>query len=139
MVGVGDPAITEPMVSQIEQRLRADGLRVVERRFIAGFDQYLLADGLDLAGVREPAAEAGVGYIVMARARSTGERELHFYGNYTTAYGVQVDAITWDLARGSQLGSSAVKQLEYTSINAAQLGRDAVQPWLDPIAGQFQR
>lgn len=139
VVAVGDPAIAGPMAGEVESALRRDGRPVADRRFIAGFDQYLYEDGLDLAGLADPAAEAGVRYVVMVRAVPTGSRELYYYGRYDTAWGVQVDAVTYDLLRADQIGSSSVEQLEYTGLNAGQKARDAVGPWLEPISRQFGR
>lgn len=139
VVAVGDPTIARPMASEVESALRQDGRAVAERRFIAGFDQYLYEDGLDLAGLAEPAARAGVRYVVMVRAIPTGSRELYYYGRYDTAFAVQVDAVTYDLLRADQVGSSSVESLEYTSLNAGQKARDAVAPWLEPIRRQFGR
>lgn len=139
VVAVGDPAIAGPMAGEVESALRRDGRPVADRRFIAGFDQYLYEDGLDLAGLADPAAEAGVRYVVMIRAIPTGSRELAYYGRYDTAWGVQVDAVTYDLLRSDQIGSSNVEQLEYTGLNAGQKARDVVAPWLDPISRQFGR
>ena len=139
VVAVGDPAIAGPMASEVESALRRDGRALADRRFISGFDQYLYDDGIDLAGLAEPAAEAGVRYVVMVRAVPTGSRELYYYGRYDTAWAVQIDAVTYDLQRADQIGSSGVDQLEYTSLNAAQKARDAVAPWLAPISRQFGR
>jgi len=139
VVAVGDPAIAGPMAGEVESALRRDGRPVADRRFIAGFDQYLYEDGLDLAGLADPAAEAGVRYVVMVRAVPTGSRELSYYGRYDTAWGVQVDAVTYDLWRSDQIGSSGVEQLEYTGLNAGQKARDTVAPWLEPISRQFGR
>jgi hypothetical protein len=139
VVAVGDPAIAGPMAGEVEAALRRDGRPVADRRFIAGFDQYLYEDGLDLAGLADPATEAGVRYVVMVRAVPTGSRELAYYGRYDTAWGVQVDAVTYDLLRADQIGSSGVEQLEYTGLNAGQKARDAVAPWLEPISRQFGR
>jgi len=139
VVAVGDPAIAGPMASEVEAALRRDGRPVADRRFISGFDRYLYEDGLDLAGLAEPAGDAGVRYVVMVRAVATGSRELFYYGRYDTAWAVQVDAVTYDLLRADQIGSSAVESLEYTSLNAAQKARDAASAWLEPISRQFGR
>ena len=139
VLGVGDPTITEPMRNEIEAHLRQRGRNVADPGFIPGLNQYLLNDGLDLAGLAEAAGDAGIRYAVLVRARPLGTRELQFYGRYDTAYSVQVDAVTYDLVAGRQLGSSSVEQIEYTSLNAAQKARDLVVPWLEPIGDQFQR
>lgn len=139
VVPVGDVTIASTMASLIEQRLQSAGLPVVEHRFIPGVDQYLLPDGLDLAGLVGPAKDAGVRYVVMARAIPAGSRELNFYGNYDVAYSVQADSVAYDLLRGTQVGTWRSRQVEYTSLNADQKARSSATPWLDPIARQLGR
>jgi len=139
VLGVGDPTITDPMRNEIEAHLRQRGQNVADPGFIRGLSQYVLNDGLDLAGLADAAGDAGIRYAVMVRARPLGTRELKFYGRYATSYSVQVDAVTYDLVAGSQVGSSNVEQIEYTSLNATQKARDLVRPWLAPIGNQFRR
>ena len=138
VIGVGDLAIAEPIAALIKQRLQSAGLPMVEHRFIPGIDRYLLPDGLDLAGLTEPATNAGVRYVVMARAVAAGSRELNFYGRRDIAYSVQIDTVTYDLVQASQLGASRTRQIEYTSLNANKKARSAAMPWLERIVGQFE-
>jgi eukaryotic-like serine/threonine-protein kinase len=137
VIGVGDPVIADPMVSEIEQALRSARPPLVDKRFIGDYRQFVHGEEIDLAGLSGPAVDAGVRYVVVARALPAGTRELQFYNRYETAYVVQLEVKTFDLHRGRELGSSPLEQIEYTSLNASERARQSVRPWLDGIRNQF--
>ncbi len=137
VVGVGDPVIADPMTHEIEQALRSARPPLVDKRFIGNFGQYVDGEEIDLAGLAGPAAEAGVRYLVVARALPAGSRELQFYNRYETAWIVQLEARTFDLHLGREIGTSPLEQIEYTSLNATERARQSVQPWLPGLRDQF--
>jgi len=137
VVGVGDPVIADPMTHEIEQALRTARPPLVDKRFIGNFRQYVDGEEIDLAGLAGPAAEAGVRYLVVARALPAGSRELQFYNRYETAWTVQLEARTFDLQLGREIGASPLEQIEYTSLNATERARRSVQPWLSGLRDQF--
>ena len=137
VIGVGDPVIADPMVREIEQALRGVRPPLVDKRFIGDYQQFLHGEEVDLAGLTGPAVDAGVRYVIVARALPAGTRELQFYNRYETAYIVQLEVKTFDLHRGRELGSSPLEQIEYTSLNASDRAKQSVRPWLDNIRRQF--
>jgi eukaryotic-like serine/threonine-protein kinase len=137
VIGVGDGVIADPMVREIEQALRSARSPLVDKRFIGDYSHYVDGDELDLAGLAGPAAEAGVRYVVVARALPAGSRELRFYNRYETAWIVQLEARTFDLHLGREIGASPLEQIEYTSLNATERARESVRPWLPGLRAQF--
>jgi eukaryotic-like serine/threonine-protein kinase len=139
VVGVGDPVIADPMAHEIERALRGARPPLVDKRFIGNFGQYVDGEEIDLAGLAGPAAEAGVRYLVVAWALPAGSRELQFYNRHETAWIVQLEARTFDLHLGREIGASPLEQIEYTSLNATERARRSVQPWLPGLREQFDR
>lgn len=137
VIGVGDPVIADPMVREIEAALRGGSHPLVQRSFVRGYRDYVQGEELDLAGLADPALNAGVRYVVLARALPAGERELQYYNRVETAYIAQLEAVTYDLHDMQQMGASPVEQIEFTSLNATRRAVDSVKPWLPGIRGQF--
>ena len=138
VIGVGDPVIADPMVREIEAALRGGSHPLVQRSFVRGYRGYIEGEELDLAGLAEPARDAGARYVVLARALPAGERELQYYNRVETAYIAQLEAVTYDLHDMRQMGSSPVEQIEFTALNATRRAEDSVKPWLAGIRKQFQ-
>ena len=126
VVGLGDAAMTDPMMREIERALREDGHDLVERGFVSGLSSLTQGDELDLNALTEVALEAGARHVVVARALPAGQRRLNFYGRSDTAFMVQADTITYDLVERRRSGSTAVEQIEYTGLNATQKAQDLI-------------
>jgi len=139
VIGLGDGSVADPMAAVIEDHLRSRGRELVSPGFIQGLDRFLGPGGVDLAGIREPARSAGVRYLVVVKARPTGERELRYYGRRTVSYSAQASAVTLDLAERRQLASSPSDQIEYTSLNAAERARNAAREWIPVIDRSLRR
>ncbi|MEN1729113.1 MAG: protein kinase [Pseudomonadota bacterium] len=139
VVGLGDPAITDPMVREIERVLRGEGHELVERGFVSGLVDLTNTAELDLNALTEVAGDAGVRHVVVARALPAGQRQLNFYGRSDTAYMVQADTVTYDLVARRRLGSTDVEQIEYTGLNATQKAQDLMVSRLDSILADFDR
>ncbi len=133
VVGLGDAAITDPMMREIERALREDGHELIERGFVSGLAALTQGDELDLNALTEMALDAGARHVVVARALPAGERRLNFYGRSDTAFMVQADTITYDLVERRRTGSTAVEQIEYTGLNATQKAQDLIVQRLDSI------
>jgi predicted Ser/Thr protein kinase len=74
------------------------------------------------------------GVLVVARIEATGERELHYYGRYDTAYGSRVTLTAYDVASGQPIGTRASASLEYTHLNADDKADEAVAPLAQTLA-----
>jgi hypothetical protein len=139
VIGLGDAAITDPMMREIERALRADGHALVERGFVSGLADLTQTDELDLNALSEVAIDAGVRHVVVARALPAGQRQLNFYGRSDTAYRVQADTVTYDLVDRRRVGSTEVEQFEYTGLNAVQKARDSIATRLEAIRADLDR
>ncbi|RFF26923.1 MULTISPECIES: serine/threonine-protein kinase [unclassified Wenzhouxiangella] len=137
VLGVGDPVIADPMVREIESALRGGSHPLVQPNFISGYRDHVQGEELDLAGLADPALDAGARYVVVARALPAGERELQYYNRVETAFIAQLEAVTYDLHAMQKMGSSPVEQIEFTSLNATRRAVDSVRPWLAGIRDQF--
>jgi eukaryotic-like serine/threonine-protein kinase len=137
VIGVGDAVIVDPMVREIELALRADGYEVLERGFVSGLAGVTGGSEVDLAGLSRVATAAGARYAVIARAMPAGQRELNYYGRTDTAYIVQIETVTYDLAERRRLGASDLEQIEYTALSATRLARDSIAPQLARISQQL--
>jgi serine/threonine-protein kinase len=137
VIGVGDPVIADPMVREIESALRGGSHPLIQPNFVRGYRDYIQGEELDLAGLAEPALDAGARYVVLARALPAGERELQYYNRVETAFIAQLEAVTYDLHAMRQMGSSPVEQIEFTALNATRRAVDSVGPWLEGIKAQF--
>ena len=137
VIGIGDPVIADPMAREIEQALHGGRSPLVDKRFIGNYRQFIAGEDVDLAGLSESAMDAGVRYIVVARALPAGTRELQFYNRYETAWIVQIEVQAFDLHLRRELGSSPLEQVEYTSLNASERARESVRPWLPGIRDHF--
>jgi len=139
VIGLGDAAITDPMMREIERALRADGHDLVERGFVSGLAELSRSDEIDLNALTDVAIDAGVRRVVVARALPAGQRELSFYGRSDTAYRVQADTIIYDLVDRRRLGSTEVEQFEYTGLNATQKAQDMIAQHLAAIRADLDR
>jgi serine/threonine-protein kinase len=137
VIGVGDPVIADPMVREIESALRGGAHPLIQPNFVRGYRDYIQGEELDLAGLAEPALDAGARYVVLARALPAGERELQYYNRVETAFIAQLETVTYDLHAMRQMGSSPVEQIEFTALNATRRAVDSVEPWLEGIKAQF--
>jgi len=133
VVGLGDEAITDPMMREIERALREDGHDLIERGFVTGLAALVQTDELDLNALSEVALDAGARHVVVARALPAGQRQLTFYGRSDTAFMVQADTVTYDLLDRRRLGSTEVEQIEYTGLNATQKAQDLIAQRLAAI------
>ncbi len=134
VVGVGDPVFIDPVVREIEQRLRADGHELIERGFVAGLSQLVHGGEVDLAGLSSAATNAGARFAIVARAMPSGERLLRYYGRTDTAYIVQFETVTYDLSQRRRLDASDLEQIEYTALNATRQARDSIARQLPRIS-----
>jgi serine/threonine-protein kinase len=139
VIGLGDAAITDPMLREIERALREDGHELIERGFVSGLSALTQGDELDLNALSDVALDAGARHVVVARALPAGQRRLNFYGRSDTAFMVQADTITYDLVERRRTGSTAVEQIEYTGLNATQKAQDLIAQRLGAIRADLDR
>jgi len=116
----GDPAVSGAIESTLESALSGAGIAVLNEQF---FDGY--RSGLDIASLARLATDNESNVVVVADVRSTGTRQLEYFGRQQeqTLATLQVTAIL--PAEKRNLGAPWQTNLAYTGINADEQGRDA--------------
>ena len=137
VLGMGDPVFVDPVVREIEEALRADGHDIVERGFVGGLSRLLADSELDLSALSRAAIDAGAGFAVVARAMPAGQRQLHYHGRTDTAYTVQFETVTYDLAARRRIDASELEQIEYTALSATRLARESIARQLPRISARL--
>ncbi|ANB19401.1 serine/threonine-protein kinase [Dokdonella koreensis] len=117
----GDEVIAEPARDAITDLLQSRGFRVIEAGSVSGSQPNLKA----LSG----RADA----VVFVQARPVGSQEIHYYGQSSTLYTVQVAVKAYRVGDGSVLWSSPAEQVNFTTLNAAEKAREVVDPMLDAV------
>ena len=75
--------------------------------------------------------------VVFVHARPVGTQELTYYGQASTLYTVQLAVKAYRVSDGSVLWTSGAEQVNFTSLNAAEKAREAVEPMLDRVDGRL--
>jgi serine/threonine-protein kinase len=117
----GDDVITEPARDAIVSLLQRRGFRVIE----AGSAQGGQPNMRSLHG----RADA----VVFVQAKPVGSQNLNYYGQSSTLYTVQMGVKAYRVSDGSTLWTSGMEQVNFTTLNAAEKAREAVDPMLDAV------
>ncbi|GAA0711044.1 hypothetical protein GCM10009105_12700 [Dokdonella soli] len=125
VVSAGDDVISAPAEDALVSRLQSRGFRVIEGGHTHGDQPNLRA----LAG----RADA----VVFVHARQVGTQQLDYYGQSSTLYTVQLGIRAYRVSDGSVLWRSGAEQVNFTSLNAAEKAREAIEPMLDNVDSQL--
>jgi serine/threonine protein kinase len=117
----GDDVISSPAEDAMVNLLQSRGFRVIEGGHSGGDRPNLHA----LAG----RADA----VVFVNARPVGSQEIAYYGQNSTLYTVQLGVKAYRVSDGSVLWTSSTEQVNFTSLNAAEKAREAIEPMLDTV------
>jgi serine/threonine-protein kinase len=71
--------------------------------------------------------------VLVINARPVGTQELQYYGQSSTLYTVQLGVKAYRVPDGSVLWTSSPEQVNFTSLNAAEKAREAIEPMLDTV------
>jgi len=121
----GDDVISSPAEDALVDLLQRRGFRVIEGGRGRG----------DTPNLRALAGKADA--VVYVQARPVGTQELNYYGQSSTLYTVQLGVRAYRVSDGSVLWRSGGDQVNFTSLNAAEKAREAVEPLLDTIDGRL--
>jgi predicted Ser/Thr protein kinase len=127
----GDPAVSGAIESTLEGALSGAGIAVLNEQF---FDGY--RSGLDIASLARVATNNDSNVVVVADVRSTGTRQLEYFGRQTeqTLATLQVTAML--PAEKRNLGAPWQTNLAYTGINADEQGRNAAEAIARDLVGR---
>ncbi|HEV7491104.1 MAG TPA: hypothetical protein VGO25_09875, partial [Rhodanobacteraceae bacterium] len=71
--------------------------------------------------------------VVFVNARAVGSQEIAYYGQNSTLYTVQLGVKAYRVADGSVIWTSSTEQVNFTTLNAAEKAREAIEPMLDNV------
>jgi eukaryotic-like serine/threonine-protein kinase len=117
----GDNVISSPAEDAMVNLLQSRGFRVIEGGHTGGDRPNLHA----LSG----RADA----VVFVNARPVGTQEIAYYGQSSTLYTVQLGVKAYRVSDGSVMWTSSTEQVNFTSLNAAEKAREAIEPMLDTV------
>lgn len=117
----GDDVITEPARDAIVSLLQRRGFRVIEAGEASGSKPNM--------GSLRGRADA----VVFVQAKPIGSQELQYYGQSSTLYTVQMGVKAYRVSDGSTLWSSGMDQVNFSTLNATEKAREAIEPLLDAV------
>jgi serine/threonine-protein kinase len=121
VASAGDDVISSPAEDALVSLLQSRGFRVIE----AGHG------GGDRPNLRALRGKADA--VVFVHARPVGSQEMQYYGQSSTLYTVQLGVKAYRVSDGSVMWTSGAEQVNFTSLNAAEKAREAVEPMLDTV------
>lgn len=75
--------------------------------------------------------------VVFVHARPVGAQQITYYGQSSTLYTVQLGVRAYSVSGQHMLGSGWTEQVSFTSLNAAEKAKEAVEPMLEQVAGKL--
>jgi eukaryotic-like serine/threonine-protein kinase len=121
VVSAGDDVISSPAEDALVSMLQSRGFRVIEGGHANG----------DRPNLRAMSGKADA--VVFVNARPVGSQEMQYYGQSSTLYTVQLGIKAYKVSDGSVLWTSGSEQVNFTSLNAAEKAREAIEPMLDNV------
>ncbi|MEO7326661.1 MAG: protein kinase [Dokdonella sp.] len=125
VIASGDDVISAPAEDALVSLLQSRGFRVIEGSRTHG----------DSPNLRAMAGKADA--VVFVHARPVGTQQMQYYGQSSTLYTVQLGVRAYRVADGSVLWRSGGEQVNFTSLNAAEKAREAIEPLLDNVDSQL--
>jgi serine/threonine-protein kinase len=116
VVASGDDVISSPAGDSLVSQLQNRGFRVIEGHS---------------SSARSYAGKADA--VVVVNARPVGTQQMNYYGQSSTLYTVQFGVKAYRVSDGSVLWSGNGDQVNFTSLNAAEKAREAIEPLLDSV------
>lgn len=124
VVSSGDDVISSPAEDALVDLLQSRGFRVIE-------------GGRSGEKPNLRALRGRADAVLVVHARPVGSQEMTYYGQVSTLYTVQLGVKAYRVADGSVLWTSGAEQVNFTSLNAAEKAREAVEPMLDRVDGRL--
>jgi serine/threonine-protein kinase len=137
----GDDAIAEPAQQELAQALRRAGYNVIDEASMPRV-AHLLTNGDYGAALTAVARSGRADGVVFVNAKAVGTQQLNYYGRSSTAYNVQLAVRAYHVGGRRMLGSGWNEQVLFTSMNAADKAREALEPMIDEVEsslGEFRQ
>ncbi|HST27920.1 MAG TPA: hypothetical protein VLK26_06080, partial [Rudaea sp.] len=129
----GDEAISGPAEAAIERTLERKGYRVSDQDSMPRLGNLL-------GGERPRFVEAlrllrgHADAVVFVHARKVGTQELSYYGQSSTLYTAQLAVRAYAVEQARPLGPPWDEQVNFTSLNASEKAKEAVEPMLERVS-----
>ena len=134
VIAGGDSAVSEPAEQAIEQMLSKHGYHLINQDMLPRVSQLLGGERPNFGRILETLAGNGrVDAVVFINARPVGTQQLNYYGQSSTLYTVQLGVRTYSVGNRGMLGPGWSEQVNFTSLNAAEKAREAVEPMLEQV------
>ncbi|MBS0569462.1 MAG: hypothetical protein JSS28_02550 [Proteobacteria bacterium] len=128
----GDDAISLPAEEAIEHTLQRHGYRIVDQDSLPRVDRYM--DGQHPRFAEAVLALRGhADAVVFVHARKVGAQEMSYYGQSSTLYTAQLAVRAFSIEQNRPLGPPWSEQVNFTSLNASEKAKEAVEPMLERV------
>ena len=135
VVGGGDNNIAQPAERLIEQSLAHRGFNVIDEASMPRINHLMNGERPRFAEALEILARSGrVDAVVFVHARDVGSEQLSYYGQTSNVMNVQLSVKAYSVGARRMLGSGPSETLRYTSLNAADVTKETVEPMLSEVA-----
>lgn len=139
IVAEGAQELSSSILSRVTTRFNSQRLEVADPYNIAAEQGVRVAHQVSLNQAHRLARASQADYLIHASVRIVGEQPLRFYGRQSTQFIAELVINSYDVRGQRQLGPSFSKTLRYTSINALEQGRAAVDELMPEVNQTFAR
>ena len=129
----GDDAISNPALEAIERALERSGYRIVDEGSLPRVGRFMDGERPRFAEAVQ-ALRGHADAVVFVHARKVGAQEMSYYGQSSTLYTAQLGVRAYSIEQGRPLGPPWSEQVNFTSLNAAEKSREAVEPMLERVS-----
>jgi hypothetical protein len=137
VLAAGDESVAEPAERAIEQALSRRGYHLIDQDMMPRVAAHLAGNRPNMAGVLEAMARKGIDAVVIVNARAVGSEQIAYYGQSSTLNTAQLSVTVFAVDGQRKLGSGWSEQVHFTSLNAADQAREAVEPMLGEVADKL--
>jgi serine/threonine-protein kinase len=137
VLAAGDESVAEPAERAIEQALSRRGYHLIDQDMMPRVAAHLAGNRPNMAGVLEAMARKGIDAVVIVNARAVGSEQIAYYGQSSTLNTAQLSVTVFAVEGQRKLGSGWSEQVHFTSLNAADQAREAVEPMLGEVADKL--
>jgi len=135
VLAAGDETVAEPAERAIEQALAHRGYHMIDQDMMPRIAHHLAGARPNMAALLETLAKNGrVDAVVIVHARPVGSEQIAYYGQSSTLNTAQLNINVFAVEGQRKLGSGWSEQVHFTSLNAADQAREAVEPMLGEVA-----
>ncbi len=137
VMAIGDRAIASPIEQLIEDELSAAGIRMLDESFVSGIGRFASESGVDMGGLADLLTAEEGDVLVLVEVDFLGETPLQYYGQTSTLYSVNVKVSNVSLIERRPMGRGWSQKVDFTSLNANEKAREAVDPMLSDLVASL--